>query len=217
MKTPAALLILSLSLFAAGCGRQAHADEPAAASVVAATVKAPERPAPPAKVLTDPQTLQQAQQSLAARAEFQGKPIRVFEKINFFDGLSPRIELAVQNPQAPDSLVFYTYADGRWQVSEAEDISHLKNLPRHLFDLNLVRFADAALYAQSWQQHAAQVNAVWREPYHVAFVYLPKQNKRFWHTATLEAHGAQYYLSFHENGSVWEFKRIQGGSGGGEE
>lgn len=216
MKTLTTLFILSLSLFAAGCGRQAHADEPAAASAAAATVKAPVRPAPPAKILSDADTLQQAQQSLTARAEFQGKPIRVFEKINFFDGVSPRIELAVQNPKAPDSLVFYTYAQGRWEVSEAEDISHVKNLPRHLFELNSIRFADAARYAQSWQQHAARVSAVWREPYYVAFVYLPKHNKRFWHTATLEAEGAQYYLSFHEDGRVWEFKPLQGGGGEAE-
>lgn len=211
----AAASVLSLCLFMAGCGKTAQAGEPtAAASTASAPVKQPEKPnppKPPAKVLTDPAVLQQAQASLAARPEFNGQSVQVFEKVHFFDGEFPRIELAVQNPKQPETLLFYTYRDQKWLVSEAEDISHVKRLPRHLFALESIRFTDAAAYAQRWQQHAAQVKAVWQQPYYVAFIYLPKQNKRFWHTATLEAVGAQYYLSFHENGSVWEFKPLQGG------
>lgn len=208
--------LLSATLLVSACGQNAQAVEPVAgASAAEAAIRQPEtppQPAPPAKVLTDSAVLQQAQASLAARPEFQGRPVQVFEKVNFFDGQFPRIELAVQNPEQPETLLFYTYRNHEWQVSEAEDISHVKRLPRHLFALESIRFADAAAYAQRWQEHAEKVNAVWREPYYVAFIYLPKQKKRFWHTATLEAVGAQYYLSFHENGSVWEFKPLQSGS-----
>ena len=41
-------------------------------------------------------------------------------------------------------------------------------------------------------------------------MHLPKQNKNFWHTATLEAVGKQYYLSCYVDGRVWEFKRLAG-------
>lgn len=216
MNTPAALLLTLACLLSAACGQTARADEPAAAPQPEHVIKQPEHAKQPetetaAKLLTDAAALQQAQQSLAARAEFGGKSIRVFEKIHFFDGTFPRIELALQNPKQPETLLFYTYRNGQWQTSEAEDVSHIKNWPRHLFALDSVRFADAADRAAQWRNHAAQVQAVERQPYYVAFVYLPKQNKRFWHTATLEAVGAQYYLSFHEDGSVWEFKALQGG------
>jgi len=37
---------------------------------------------------------------------------------------------------------------------------------------------------------------------------LPKQQKLMWHTAQIDADGARYYLSFHADGSVWEFKKF---------
>lgn len=216
MNTPAALLLTLACLLSAACGQTARADEPAAAvqaepTKQPETAKQPETETVAAKLLTDAAALQQAQQSLAAHAEFGGNSVQVFEKIHFFDGTFPRIELAAQNPKQPETLLFYTYLNGQWQTSEAEDISRIKRLSRHLFPLDSVHFADAAARAAQWQSHAAQVQAVEQQPYYVAFIYLPKQNQRFWHTATLEAVGAQYYLSFHEDGSVWEFKPLQGG------
>jgi hypothetical protein len=52
------------------------------------------------------------------------------------------------------------------------------------------------------------VNAVETQAYHVALIWLPKQQKLMWHTAQIDADGARYYLSFHADGSVWEFKKF---------
>ena len=68
-------------------------------------------------------------------------------------------------------------------------------------------WAQVADVARVWQEKAREVKAVETEPYYISLVWLPPQRKRFWHTATLEAVGKQYYLSLHENGTVWEWKR----------
>jgi len=68
--------------------------------------------------------------------------------------------------------------------------------------------AEAADIAQAWQQKAQSVNAVETQAYHVALIWLPKQQKLMWHTAQIDADGARYYLSFHADGSVWEFKKF---------
>ena len=173
-----------------------------AASVVQAVVERPYT-----WVLRDKAVLRQAQKQLA---QLQDKPIYVFEKIHFFDGTRPRIELAIQDFRQPEKLVFYTFEQGKWTPSEAEDIRHIQDLSSHLFALNEVDFAQAADIAQIWQNKAHEVNAVETTPYYVSFVHLPKQNKNFWHTATLEAVGKQYYLSCYADGRVWEFKRLAG-------
>lgn len=175
------------------------------------TVSVPQtavQPKPRVNLLLDTNLLHQAQVALAKRPEFSGSHVQVFQKINFFDGIRPRIELAAQNPALPETLTFYTFENGEWTPSEAEDISHIKNLKANLFALDNIDFRQANLFARAWQDKARSVQAVIDEPYYVAFVFLPKQQKRFWHTATLEATGKQFYLSFHENGSVWEFKNL---------
>ncbi|MDO4433329.1 MAG: hypothetical protein Q4B82_01965 [Alysiella sp.] len=159
-------------------------------------------------ILENKPILSLAQRTLQQLPEFSGSNIKVFEKISFFNGTRPRIELFVLHPKLPKTLVLYTFEHNQWRASEAEDASHIQFLHHHLFDLNSMDFAAAADYAALWRQHAQQLNAVITEPYHVAFIYLPKQNKRFWHTTILEVVGVQYYLSFHEDSTIWELKRL---------
>ncbi|ULJ63071.1 hypothetical protein MIS46_03180 [Wielerella bovis] len=161
-------------------------------------------------VLRDKSVLQAAQQSLLMQPELADNPVYVFEKINFFDGDRPRIELAVLNPKQPEHLIFFTFEQNKWTTSPAEDVSHIKNLSRHLFALSDVEFAQAADIATTWAQKAREVNAPIDEPYYVAYVFLPKSKKQFWHTATIETVGKQFYLSCHQDGRVWEWKQLAG-------
>lgn len=163
-------------------------------------------------VLRNPVLLKNAQTALSTLPELSGQPIYVFEKVHFFNGTRPRIELAIQNPQQPNALLFYTYEHGTWQASPAEDVSHLTRIDRYFVPLDSIDFAQAAQIAQTWQDHANKMQAIETEPYYVAWVWLPAQKKRFWHTAILEAVGTQYYLSCHEDGRVWEWKRLAGQS-----
>ena len=206
------LLTMLLTMWSPHQGAYAEARPLAAQEVLAETQTAssPPHKQPENAVLRDKTVLQSAQNSLMQEPDLQGQSIEVFQKIDFFDGDRPRIELAVRNPKQPESLIFFTYEQGKWTRSEAEDISHIKDLSRHLFALNEVNFAQAADIAAVWQQKADEVNAVVREPYHVMLVWLPKPRKLFWHTATLEAVGKQFYLSCHHDGSVWEWKQLAG-------
>lgn len=165
----------------------------------------------PAKNLLDnAELLQKAKTDLQSLPEFQGKTLLIYNKVDFFNGTRPRIEVSLENPALPNTLVFYTFEHGKWTKGEAEDVAHIKNLPRHFVPLAEVDFAQVPQIAQIWREKAKQVNAVEQEPYHVAFIWLPARNKRFWHTATLETKGKQFYLSTHLDGSIWEFNGLSG-------
>ena len=182
----------------------------ASASTPVVLEPAQQQPEKPQWILRDKQALRRAQQALSQLPELQGAPIQIYEQINFFDGTRPRIEIDLQDPKQPENILYYTYENGKWSptpISEAPKPSG-KNFARHLVPLAKIDFAQAADIAQAWQQKAQSVNAVETQAYHVALIWLPKQQKLMWHTAQIDADGARYYLSFHADGSVWEFKKF---------
>ena len=182
----------------------------ASASTPVVLEPAQQQPETPKWILRDKQALSAAQQALTQLPELQGAPIQIYEQINFFDGTRPRIEIDLQDPKQPENILYYTYENGKWSptpISEAPKPSG-KNFARHLVPLAKIDFAQAADIAQAWQQKAQSVNAVETQAYHVALIWLPKQQKLMWHTAQIDTNSARYYLSFHADGSVWEFKEF---------
>lgn len=179
-----------------------------AASAPAASAPAQRQPEKPQWILRDKQALRRAQQALSQLPELQGAPIQIYEQINFFDGTRPRIEIDLQDPKQPENVLYYTYENGKWSLTPIDRPAPNKNYARHLVPLAQIDFAQAADIAQAWQQKAQSVNAVETQAYHVALIWLPKQQKLMWHTAQIDTNGARYYLSFHADGSVWEFKEF---------
>ncbi|UOP05152.1 hypothetical protein [Conchiformibius kuhniae] len=196
------LIAATATLWLGACGDTAEAEAPKRAKKTAA------KPVVRRNLLEDTDTLRRAQTTLPQQAQFQGKPVYVFEKIDFFDGTRPRIELQAQDPLRPNKLLLFRYENGQWQFVDDEDELNSKKPSRHLTLLEHIPFTDVPLVAKMWRQHAAQTRAVVQEPYHIAHVLLPKTQKRFWHTAELEAHGAQYYLSINPDFSIFEFKKL---------
>ena len=167
------------------------------------------QPETPQWILRDKAVLRAAQQALTQLPELQDAPIQIYEQINFFDGTRPRIEIDLQDPKQPENVLYYTYENGKWTPTPVgTDPEPNKNPAGHLVPRAQTDFAQAADIAQAWQQKAQSVNAVETQAYHVALVWLPKQQKLMWHTAQIDADGARYHLSFHADGSVWEFKKF---------
>lgn len=160
-------------------------------------------------LLKDKQLLITAKEQLQQLPALKGQRILVYQKVDFFNGVRPRIELAIQKPNTNHELVFYTFTNGQWTSAEYpnENETLSANL---LIDLEKIDFVKIAELAQQWQEKAQSVEAVLTEPYYIAWVCLPKQKvpKCFWHTATIESIGKQYYLSFQADGSIWEFKQL---------
>ena len=175
----------------------------ASASTPVVLEQAQTQPEMPQWILRNKAALRAAQQALTQLPELQGAPIQIYEQINFFDGTRPRIEIDLQDPKQPENILYYTYENGKWTPTPVgTDPEPNKNPAGHLVPLAPTDFA------QAWQQKAQSVNAVETQAYHVALVWLPKQQKLMWHTAQIDADGARYYLSFHADGSVWEFKKF---------
>lgn len=199
------VLIYAITTFGlVGCGRQAEADTPPKQHQPMAVT-----PTVHHNLLEDIDALKTAQASLSRQPQLNGKPILVFENINFFDGTRPRIELNVQDPLHPHKVLFYRYENKKWHyIDDEENTVGIRNINRHLTPLTKIHFEDVATIAQMWRHKANETHAVLKDPYHIAFILLPKTQKRFWHTAELEAQGAQYYLSINPDFSIFEFKRL---------
>lgn len=207
LKLPLLALCSSMLLLAA-C-RPGEASAMAAAPP--ATTVSTETPAVyRGNLLEDAAALQAAEDALKSLPPFRGRAVNVFDNIDFFDGPRPRIEADIQDPNHPEKIDHYVYDHGRWRYTDTLRIPpEGLDIPKKLTPLSRVRFADAAAVAAAWSQKARSVDAVVTEPYFVSYVLLEKERKRFWHTATIEAVGEQYYLSFHADGSVWEFKKLK--------
>ncbi len=159
-------------------------------------------------LLLDKERLRDAQQQLLGRPELAQRPLYVLDKVDFFDGTHPRIELIVAHRSGKDvPLNIYTFENGTWHAEPIEQDYSDNYIAKHQMQLDDTDWAQVADVARVWQEKAREVKAVETEPYYISLVWLPPQRKRFWHTATLEAVGKQYYLSLHENGTVWEWKR----------
>lgn len=201
------LLLALLPMLLNACGDTAQADtHDTPASATAQTVVAPRT-----NLLEDRTALQTAQTRLRELPLLAGKPIQVFGNIDFFDGVRPRIELSVENPQQSGKLLFLRYENNQWQNLGEDELPEeipKAQFQRHLTPLEQIHFEDVVHVANTWREKAQATQAVIQDPYHVAFIWMPKLKKRFWHTAELEAVGAQYYLSVNLDGTVWEFKKL---------
>ncbi|MDO4908151.1 hypothetical protein [Neisseria sp.] len=205
LKLPLSALCLSMLLCACRPGEAAAVAAAPPAAAASAETLASYR----GNLLEDAAALQAAQDALKNLPLFRGKAVNVFGNIDFFDGVRPRIEADIQDPVRPEKIDHYVYSQGRWRYTDTLRIPpEGLDIPKKLTPLSRVRFADAAAVAAAWSQKARSVNAVVTEPYFVSYVLLDKEHKRFWHTATIEAVGEQYYLSFHADLSVWEFKKL---------
>lgn len=189
---------------------QALAAEPSVPVVSSTSVTKP-APVYRGNFLKDAAALAKAEHDLKTLPRFHGKSLKFFDNIVFFSGPRPRIELDIQNPENPERIDHYVYWQGTWRrndILRKPPPPESLNIAQHLTPLSQIRFADVAVVAKEWEQKARSVNAVETDAYYVSFVYLRSENKRFWHTATIEAIGAQYYLSFHTDKTVWEFKKL---------
>lgn len=177
------------------------------------TVPQKATPKPRKNLLQDAQALQAAQDALFRLPELKNHKIQVYGNVDFFNGIRPRIELSIQSPQNPKHIHSYRYENQKWQrvsteTDELEENITLAQINKQLTPLEQIQFVNAIPVAQLWQQKGKEVKAVVQEPYHVAFVWLPKLKKRFWHTPEIEALGAQYYLSVNLDGTIWEWKKL---------
>lgn len=192
--------VLLLCLFAATACNRSDARTQTAPHAAEATAHT--------NFLEDAQALKAAQTALADLPPFRGKTPMFYENIDFFSGVRPRIEIDLQNPARPERIDHYRYENGRWHYTDTPRLEPGTDIPAKLTPLATVNFADAAAIAARWSQKARTVDAVITEPYYISFVLLEKDRKRFWHTATIEAVGRQYYFSCHADGTVWEFKEL---------
>lgn len=214
-----------LALTACGGGEQAAAPasqpNPAAsapatsapAASAPASAPAAEAPAAKSRYFDDAAALRQAQESLKALPQFGGKPLMVFQNINFYDdeGVN-RIEIDIQDPNKPENIDHYTYqfSEGKWSEPNPVRISGDGDMSANLTALNDIDFAIVAEKVLPTLQQKAEEekleNIQQMPPTHVSFVLWVPDQSRFWQTG-IKTDRANYMLRLNADGSLKSFDK----------
>ncbi len=220
MKSKQALWLLCLSavLGLSACGGKSEGQAPAqqegqtqAQSEDSAKPEAEAESKPEAasmdNFLSNAEALQAAEDSLKALPQFEGKPLNIFQNIQFYGGSRPRIEIDVQDPNKPDNIDHYTYENGQWGEPQPVQISGGGDMKHNVTPLADIKFATVATIAKTWGEKAKEVEATESELDFVSFqLWVPNQTRR-WITSSIETPRAKYSVDFKLDGSLQEFKK----------
>ncbi len=159
----------------------------------------------PKNLLEDASTLQKAKDALKALPQFEGKELKVFQDIYFYD--DGRIKLSLQDPNKPENIDHYEYDEGQWKEPVPVQISGGGNLEDNLFPLNEVKFETAVMVYKSWNEKAQEVEGHNEPLTSVRYaLWVPNQTKE-WKTGHIRGTRASYKISFNSDGTVKDFKK----------
>ena len=154
--------------------------------------------------LTDVTALQKAEAELKALPKFSGKEVNVFQNVHFYnDG---RIMIELQDPDKPENIDHYEYANGKWGEPQPVQISGDGNMKDNTTPLNDIQFATVATVARNWNEKAAAVEGV--EPLSMVYFFLNVMSgERYWNANTINGTREKYHITFNMDGSVKEFEK----------
>lgn len=157
--------------------------------------------------LSDTQALQAAEDTLKSLPQFGGKPLNIFQSIEFHGGGQPKIEVDIQDPEKPDNIDHYIYQNGQWGEPQPVQITGGGNMKDNVFPLDKIRFATVAIVAQNWHDKAKEVEAKKTEPDFILFKLLVDNQELQWITPDIDSPRAQYRALFSLDGSLKELKK----------
>lgn len=150
----------------------------------------------------DKEALQQAENSLRQRSEFQGKPIVIFRNAHFYnDG---RIILTIQNPENPEFIDSYHYKNGQWGEPEPVRTTKADRVEERLISLDKVPFVNANKVYESIQQELKEIDF---EKPDITVYFVINKNKTRWYPGSIDTERSRYSLEFNEDGTLINFKK----------
>lgn len=158
--------------------------------------------------LSNAEKLQKAEDELKNLPKFKGKELRAFQNVNFYGGISPRIEIEIIDPDKPQNVDHYTYRNGKWEEPQPVQISGSGDMSANSTPLKDIKFTTVATVFKNWNEKAKTVEGADKEP--LDFIYfrlwVPNQD-RYWDAQSINGTREKYYISFNLDGSVKEFKK----------
>ncbi|MBX9450101.1 MAG: hypothetical protein KL787_10455 [Taibaiella sp.] len=197
-------LALSAAVLFAACGSSDTDHKTGTDGTEAETVEPKEEAQQSDNFLTDAAALQKAEDELKALPKFNGKEVRVFQNVHFYnDG---RIMIELQDPDKPENIDHYEYANGKWGEPQPVQISGDGNMKDNTTPLNDIKFAAVATVAKNWNEKAAAIEGV--EPLSMVYFFLNvMRGDRYWNANTINGTREKYNITFNMDGSVKEFEK----------
>lgn len=140
-----------------------------------------------------------AQEKLKQLPQYQGKEIFVYESVHFYQDGS--INLALQQPANPTYVDAYRYQYGEWSAPKAV---LARNIPRRIFPLSKINFADALKVVSTYNEKAAQVEGA--EPATTVYISIWDDGMR-WFPGTITGSRMRYDIQFNTDGTLKSFRQ----------
>lgn len=158
---------------------------------------------PPVKdFLSDTLALGKAEQSLRKLPQYNGKKIRLYDDIHFYD--DGRVMLNLQHPENPEYIDAYEYDDGVWSEPKPVQISIRTNLQSKLFDLDRIKFRTVSTIMNNYNEKAATIEGA--KP--VNHVYgIVWDGEFIWYPRSINGSRQRFAIDFNLDGSVKMFRR----------
>lgn len=139
-----------------------------------------------------------AQEKLKQLPQYQGKEIFLYESVHFYQDGS--VNLALQQPANPAYVDAYRYQHGEWSAPKAV---LARNIPRRIFPLSKINFADALKVVSTYNEKAAQVEGA--EPTATVYISIWDGGMR-WFPGTMTGNRVRYDIQFNNDGSLKSFR-----------
>lgn len=152
--------------------------------------------------LRDTVALEKAEQALRNLPQFNGKQIRLYNDVHFYD--DGRVMLNLQHPENPEYIDAYTYDDGLWGEPKPVQISVRTDLKSKLFELDKMKFKTVATIVKNFNEKAASIEGAKAASHVYGIVW---DGQFMWYPRTIDGSRQRYAIDFNLDGSVKLYKR----------
>lgn len=194
MKTP--FLTVGFAAIVAGM--------PCCPSVCAQDAAPPAEAAAKPAFLADKAGLAKAQEDLLNLPALKGKAVKVFQNIHFYaDG---RVMLTLQDPDKPENIDQYQYANGQWGTPKPVQLMGDGKISSNVFPLKDIKFEAVAVIQAQLEEKAKAIEGG-KPDGHIYLVLLVHNGTKKWYT-NINGTRERWSGYFKPDGTLIEFKKI---------
>ena len=150
----------------------------------------------------DKQHLHEVEVALRQLPQFENKPIYVYQSIHFYDNY--RVLLQVQNPDNPDYVDEYYYANGQWHEPKPIVLSKNAKIEQDLVSLDEIPFVNANNVYEALKQKVEEIGG---DSSDLTVYVITRKNRVRWYPRTVSNDRSRYAIEFNKDGTLLSFEQ----------
>jgi len=153
--------------------------------------------------LQDTTALREAKEALYNLPQFAGKKVWLYRDIHFYE--NGRVNLKLQNPENPEYVDEYRYADAVWSEPTPVQMSAHMNTKDKRIDLDKIRFETVATIVHNYKEKAQGVEGA--KPLTHVYGIVWDSSQLMWYPRNINGSRKRYGIEFTLDGQVKRFQQ----------